>query len=170
MHQASISVSAAELHGLLTGLVCGNVSEQQWQSLIYQFTNDNHAYPTSLLKDIEVIYQHIINTLLDVNSFNFELFLPKEDVFLRADGLSEWVSHFLLGLGLTQPYLDKEKGEIAEALTDLQDIAQLGYDESDNIDELNDAIEELIEYIRTVVALFHSHFRPLVTETKTVLH
>lgn len=52
----------------------------------------------------------------------------------------------------------------------MQDIAQLGYDESDNIDELNDAIEELIEYIRTVVALFHSHFRPLVTETKTVLH
>lgn len=59
LHQASISVSAAELHGLLTGLVCGNVSEQQWQSLIYQFTNDNHAYPTSLLKDI-VIYQHIL--------------------------------------------------------------------------------------------------------------
>lgn len=60
--------------------------------------------------------------------------------------------------------------KLLEALTDLQDIAQLGYDESDNIDELNDAIEELIEYIRTVVALFHSHFRPLVTETKTVLH
>lgn len=25
------------------------------------------------------------------------------------------VSHFLLGLGLTQPYLDKEKGEIARS-------------------------------------------------------
>ena len=112
----------------------------------------------------------IHRTLADIDGFNFELWLPEEDdVFRQADALSEWTHHFLLGLGLTRPDLDKEKGEIGEAVNDLNDICQLGYDEEDDREELSEALEEIIEYVRTIAALFYTHFRPLVKE-KPVLH
>ena len=66
--------------------------------------------------------------------------------FARADSLSDWANQFLLGLGLVQTELDKEKGEIGEAVDDLQDICQLGYDEEDDEEELAEALEEIIEY------------------------
>ncbi|SUH35066.1 Uncharacterized protein conserved in bacteria [Salmonella enterica subsp. enterica] len=36
---------------------------------------------------------------------------------IRADALAGWVNHFLLGLGVTQPKLDKVTGETGEAMT-----------------------------------------------------
>jgi hypothetical protein len=57
-------------------------------------------------------------------------------VFDRADALAGWVNHFLLGLGVTQPKLDKVKDETGEAIDDLRNIAQLGYDEDEDQEEL----------------------------------
>ena len=83
--------------------------------------------------------------------------------------MSEWANHFLLGLGLAQPKLDKEKGEIGEAIDDLHNICQLGYEADDDPEELAEALEEIIEFMRTMAALFYTHFR-LPEEPKTVLH
>lgn len=171
LKQAGIALTGSEIHGFLSGLICGGLQDQSWQPLLYQFSNENHAYPTALLQQITLLYQHIQHTLSDIDGFNFELWLPEDnDVFARADAMSEWTNHFLLGLGLAQSNLDKEKGEIGEALDDLQDIAQLGYDEEDNQEELGDALEEIIEYVRTVAALFFAHFQPQSKSQKTVLH
>lgn len=168
LQSASIALSAAELHGFLTGLICAGLKDQSWQPLLFQFTNDNHAYPTQLLNEIDKIYGEIDRTLGDVDGFNFELCLPEQDVFTRADALCEWANHFLLGLGLVQTKLEKEKGEIGEALDDLQDICHLGYDEQDDQEELAEALEEIIEYIRTIAALFYTHFRPAEMAKPTV--
>ncbi|MDO4431205.1 MAG: YecA family protein [Lonepinella koalarum] len=158
LKSAQIGISAAELHGFLTGLISGGLQDQSWQPLLYQFTNDNHAYPTTLLNEVTEIYQEIHRTLSDVDGFNFELLLPETSVFATADALCEWANHFLLGVGLAQPQLDKQTGEVGEALDDLQDIGQLGYDTEDNQEELAEALEEIIEYVRTIAALFYSHF------------
>ena len=100
LQQAGIPLSAAELHGFLSGLICGGIQDQSWQPLLYQFTNDNHAYPTTLLTQITDIYQQTRRDLADNESFDFELCLPETDnVFELADGLAEWSNHFLLGLG-----------------------------------------------------------------------
>ncbi len=156
---ASIALTASEIHGFLSGLVCGGITDQSWQPLLYQFTNDGHAYPTALLNNITELYQQIHEKLSDFTSFDFELLLPYEaDIFTQADSLGEWTNHFLLGLGLAQPKLDEEQGEIGEAVTDLNAICQLGYDEEDSEEELAEALEEIIEYLRTIAALFFSHF------------
>jgi len=171
LKMANIALTPAELHGFLSGLVCGGVLDESWLPLLYQFTNDDHAYPTSLLAEIKLIYKTINTQLGDIDGFNFELWLPEEDthVFAQADALSEWANHFLLGLGLAQPTLSKEKNEIGEAIDDLHDICQLGYEENDDPEELAEALEEIIEYVRTVATLFYTHFRPEPTQ-KTVLH
>lgn len=160
LKSAGIALSSAELHGFLSGLICGGLQDQSWQPLLFQFTNDNHAYPSALLKEVSSIYAEIHRTLADIDGFNFELWLPEADIFARADALSEWANHFLLGLGLVQNQLDKQKGEIGEAIDDLHDICQLGYDEQEDQEELAEALEEIIEYVRTIAALFYAHFRP----------
>ncbi|MBZ4341468.1 UPF0149 family protein, partial [Mycobacterium tuberculosis] len=78
-----------------------------------------------------------------------QLYLPEGDavsVFDRADALAGWVNHFLLGLGVSQPKLDKVKDETGEAIDDLRNIAQLGYDEDEDQEELEMSLEEIIEY------------------------
>ena len=101
LRSAGIELSAAELHGFLSGLVCGGINDQSWQPLLYQVTHDNHAYPNALLQKVTEIHQKIQQKLADIDGFDFELWLPEqEDVFARADALSEWANHFLLGLGL----------------------------------------------------------------------
>ncbi|MBS5014393.1 MAG: UPF0149 family protein, partial [Haemophilus parainfluenzae] len=123
LKSAGIGINATELHGFLSGLICGGLKDQSWLPLLYQFSNDNHAYPTALIQPITEIYEQIGKTLSDVEGFDFELGLTEDDsVFARADSLSDWANQFLLGLGLVQTELDKEKGEIGEAVDDLQDI------------------------------------------------
>ena len=171
LKSAGIGINATELHGFLSGLICGGLKDQSWLPLLYQFSNDNHAYPTALIQPITEIYEQIGKTLGDVEGFAFELGLTEdESVFARADSLSDWANQFLLGLGLVQAELDKEKGEIGEAVDDLQDICQLGYEEDDNEEELAEALEEIIEYVRTIAMLFYTHFNDDAQEIKPILH
>ncbi|WP_207896748.1 YecA family protein [Cricetibacter osteomyelitidis] len=171
LRTAGIAVTPAELHGFLSGLICGGVADQSWQPLLYQFTNNDEAYPIAILKEAEQIHRQINNQLGDIDGFNFELWLPDENItiFAQADALSEWVNNFLLGLGLAQPKLDQERNEIGEAVDDLKDICQLGYDDKDDQEELTEALEEIIEYVRTIATIFYSHFRP-EPQQKPVLH
>ena len=64
----------------------------------------------------------------------------------------------------------KKKGEIGEAVDDLQDICQLGYEEDDDEEELAEALEEIIEYVRTIAMLFYTHFNDDAQEIKPILH
>lgn len=160
LKQAGIPLTAAELDGFLSGLLCGNVKDKDWQSILFQFTNDDHAYPSALLNEVTTLYKQTKQSLTDIGEFNFQLLLPSEDesIFKQADALSEWVNHFLLGLGIALPSLDKEKGDIGEALDDLQEIGRLTYETDENEEELTEALEEVKEYVRTLVMLFYTHF------------
>lgn len=158
LKENEIALTPAELHGFLTGMICANVNENHWQHLLFQFTHNDLAYPPLLLDETEKIYHQIKQSLSQIDTFNFRLDLPEEDIFQQADALSEWVNHFLLGLGIVNSHLDKEKNDIAEGLNDLQEIGKLTYGENDDIEELSLALEEIVEYVRTLVMLFYTHF------------
>lgn len=161
-----IGINAAELHAFLSGLACGNL-QGNWKTLTYQFTHDGHAYPNTLLQTVETLQQHINDQLAD-EAFIFELLLNEQDVFSRADSLSEWVSHFLLGMALAKPHLDKEGEEINEALVDLNDIANLSYDREDNPEELDEALTEVSEYVRAIAMFFYTEFNQKQPEKQTI--
>ncbi len=114
---------------------------------------------------------------LEDDGFLFQLYLPDGDdvsVFDRADALAGWVNHYLLGLGVTQPKLEKVTGEAGEAIDDLRNIAQLGYDEDEDQEELEMSLEEIIEYVRVASLLCHDTFtrvKPTAPEVrKPTLH
>lgn len=153
-------MTPAEMHGLISGLLCGGNKDSSWQALVHDLTNEGMAFSQSLAQPLQQLHQGIGDALED-EGFLFQLWLPEDDdatVFERADALAGWVNHFLLGLGVSQPKLDKVKGETGEAIDDLRTIAQLGYDEDEDQEELEQSLEEVIEYVRVAALLCHDTF------------
>ncbi|WP_407322188.1 YecA family protein [Dickeya ananatis] len=178
LHQHQVALTAAEMHGLLSGMLCGGNHDDSWKTLTFELTNDGMAFPQTLAQPLQQLYQVTRDTLED-DGFMFQLYLPddtQEDVsvFDRADALAGWVNHFLLGLGVVQPRLGKAQGELKEAIDDLRNIAQLGYDEDEDKDELEQSLEEVIEYVRVAAIMCHNEFtRPVRTvpeQKKPTLH
>lgn len=167
--ELQIDYTPAEFHGFLSGLIAGGIQDDSWKTLTYQFTNDGHAFSQVPLAKLTEFYQQLSESFDDTNTL-FSLWLvDEENGFVLADGIAEWTGHFLLGLGLAQPKLQQETDEVGEAIDDLDEIAKLGYSEEDNNDELLEAAEEIIEYLRVVTLFLHSHFaKPKMAEKPKV--
>ena len=176
LNQQGVGLTPAEMHGLLSGLLCGGNKDSSWQPLVHDLTNEGLAFGHELAESLRSMHAATSDALED-DGFLFQLYLPEgEDVsvFDRADALSGWVNHFLLGLGMVQPKLDKVKDETGEAIDDLRNIAQLGYEEDEDQEELEMSLEEIIEYVRVAALLCHdtfTHPQPTAPEVqKPTLH
>lgn len=162
LSQQGVGMTPAEMHGLLSGIICGGNQDHSWTRLVHDLTNEGLAFSQGLAQPLQALHENIMTTLED-EGFMFQLMLPDDEditVFDRADALAGWVNHFLLGLGVTQPKLDKVTGETGEAIDDLRTIAQLGYDEDEDQEELEQSLEEVIEYVRVAALLCHDTFTP----------
>ncbi|AIR06065.1 hypothetical protein JT31_16005 [Cedecea neteri] len=176
LNQQGVGLTPAEMHGLISGMLCGGNNDTSWQTLLHDLTNEGLAFSQNLADPLRNMHGAIGDALED-EGFLFQLYLPDGDdvsVFDRADALSGWVNHFLLGLGVMQSKLDKVTGETGEAIDDLRNIAQLGYDEDEDQEELEMSLEEIIEYVRVAALLCHdtfTHAAPTAPEVrKPTLH
>lgn len=176
LSRQGVGMTPAEMHGLLSGIICGGNQDPSWKKLVHDLTNEGLAFSQSLSQPLQTLHDSIAHTLED-EGYLFQLMLPDNGgvtVFDRADALAGWVNHFLLGLGVTQPKLDKVTGETGEAIDDLRTIAQLGYDEDEDQEELEQSLEEVIEYVRVAALLCHDTFNhpPVVAPeaSKPTLH
>jgi yecA family protein len=176
LNQQGVGLTPAEMHGLLSGLLCGGNKDSSWQPLVHDLTNEGLAFGHELAQSLRAMHAATSDALED-DGFLFQLYLPEGDdvsVFDRADALSGWVNHFLLGLGMVQPKLDKVRDETGEAIDDLRNIAQLGYEEDEDQEELEMSLEEIIEYVRVAALLCHdtfTHPQPTAPEVqKPTLH
>ena len=176
LNQQGVGLTPAEMHGLLSGLLCGGNKDSSWQPLVHDLTNEGLAFGHELAESLRSMHAATSDALED-DGFLFQLYLPEGDdvsVFDRADALSGWVNHFLLGLGMVQPKLDKVRDETGAAIDDLRNIAQLGYEEDADQEELEMSLEEIIEYVRVAALLCHdtfTHPQPTAPEVqKPTLH
>lgn len=175
LNQQGVGLTPAEMHGLISGILCGGNSDSSWQPLIHDLTNEGLAFGHELAEALRKM--HAATSDSPRRRWLFQLYLPEGDdvsVFDRADALAGWVNHYLLGSGVTQPKLDKVTGEAGEAIDDLRNIAQLGYDEDEDREELEMSLEEIIEYVRVASLLCHDNFtrsQPTAPEVrKPTLH
>lgn len=160
LNQQAVALTPAEMHGLISGMLCGGNKDHSWQTLVHELTNEGLAFSQTLADPLRQLHEATAHSL-DDEEFMFQLMLPDDDratVFERVDALAGWVNHFLLGLGVMQPQLDKVKGELKEAIDDLRNIGQLGYDEDEDQEELAQSLEEVVEYVRMAAILCHNGF------------
>ncbi len=83
LKQAGIALNGVELHGLLSGFICGGIKDESWKTLLYKFTNDDHAYPIQLLTKITELYQTLHKNLADITEFEFDLDLGSQAMFSK---------------------------------------------------------------------------------------
>lgn len=146
---------AAQIHGLLCGVLCANVNTtaKQWEKIFPNIKKNKKAH--DLLK--EVI--HISHQQLKEFSFEFSLMLPseKKDINNRAEALGLWCQGFLTGLKLMHVAIEnREPGEVTEALNDIIKISEISFGDITENDEDESAYLELVEYVRlSVLMIFH---------------
>ncbi|MGC9402545.1 YecA family protein [Vibrio genomosp. F10 str. 9ZC157] len=163
LQSATLAVNPSELHGLLTGMLCGGlaVTDKSWQPLIFDYTNDGMGWPDKALQIAQQIFDATSKELAG-SDFELTLLLPDQEasatVFDLADGVSDWINHFISGLGLVGTKLNKAPSDVKEVLADLEEMAKLGIDEDDDIEEQALLLEQVIEHVKVCVLTINAEY------------
>lgn len=155
--ECNIGINAAELHGFISGILAGGNHDESWRPLVKDMLNNGEAIAEPLAQQIKKLYD-LTKQQFSNENFEFELLLSEHDLFSQIDELVGWVNHFLLGIGLVQPTINRLKGDVGEAIYDLRQIVKLGYDENEDQQELGFAFEEIKEYVRITSMLCYDEF------------
>jgi len=160
--------SAAEVHGMLVGMLCMNrvLDCEQWLSLA--FGENREGLGDSEEETLRELYDET-RELLDAVDFSFQLLLPDDDELLseRASALSGWCHGFLYGIGAAGSGYDWSS-ECAEVLKDLADISQLDANVSGEEDEA--AFAEVSEFVRVGVQIVRGELQEATQPPKRHLH
>ncbi|MCG9598309.1 YecA family protein [Vibrio sp. Isolate25] len=171
LQSAGLAVNPSELHGLLAGMLSGGLSltDKSWQPLIFDYTNDGMGWPTKSLQLAEATLEATIVEFTG-SGMDISMLIPDEEasasLFDTADGVAEWVNHFISGLGLVGAELKKASKDAKEALADLEEIAKLGIDEDDDMEEQALLLEQVIEHVKACALTIHSEFGQKPAEQK----
>ncbi len=169
----SLAVSPAELHGLLSGMLCGGMSPEgtDWLPMLYDFTNEGMGWPEAPREMAISCFDTLVESLND-DSLGFAMWLPENaGVIEHAEALSEWVNTFMAGLGLAGIKIGELSAESKEALEDLREIAQLGVDEDDDMEEQANLLEQVAEHVRMCALVLHAELgKKLKTDESRTLH
>ncbi|QIA62457.1 UPF0149 family protein [Vibrio astriarenae] len=176
LQQSALAVSPAEMHGLLVGMISGgiNVDDQTWQGVLYDYTNEGMGWPQTAIAIAQNCFDLSKQELMG-SGMEMTLFLPEDEqatLMEMADSLAEWVNHFISGLGLVSANIKKLPNDAKEALGDLEEIAKLGIDEEDDMEEQALLLEQVIEHVKACVLTIHAELgqKPKDEEPKSTIH
>ena len=163
--RAEASAGAAEVHGLLCGLLCaaGRLDEGQWAGQLFVETDTRSVAQQQGRAAVQSLAAWTQDAMNDP-VLSMDLLLPAEGqpLFERTAALAEWCQGYLLGLaagGLAQDAALPE--DVAELIRDFTEISRVGFDveEGDEDDEV--AFSEVVEYVRVGVLLINDELQPL---------
>ncbi len=167
--RAHFGIDASNLHGSLTGYLCGGGSAdaQHWLDALELEPDEvrSEAIPPAVL---ERLYAECAGWL-DDPELGFEPLLPPADTALevRAEALVDWCRGFLGGLGLAGGHQDALSAEAQEILRDFAAIAGTRF-EYNNAEEDESALTEVIEFIRVGALLLHAELHAAPTAGATL--
>lgn len=156
LDQAYVMASAAEVHGLIAGLLSAGVEPEGAQMLpvLHDFLNDGQALPQALKADVIALVEHTSKELQQ-NDFSFSLLLPDDDDSLpeRLEAMIEWTQSFLVGFAIMQTDLSLVSADVREALDQLTDVTKIDIYTTDDgsADENDEAYFLVLEHIRIMV-------------------
>ncbi|GAA5191949.1 UPF0149 family protein [Ferrimonas gelatinilytica] len=166
LDKEEIAVLPAEVHGVLTGLVCGGVSMENnaWLKPFLELTNDGQPMSESLTATVREVYKDVINSLVDPELTFMPLLADEDDPLAdRLEAFINWTQSFLTGLAYIQPALDKASADVQELIQDLTEftLVELEVEESEEHEEGFDA---LIQHARIAAWECLREFRGLQDE------
>lgn len=159
--------SPYEAHGTVCGLVCGrgDIEPQEWLALTTTAT-DAIAEGDLLAKEASDSLSHFffetVSALAD-NNLKFYPLLPEDDnEEVCLQGIAQWAQGFLMGLSLAgDEKLSEYPEEVAEFVEAMTSIANADEYDLAGDDSDEEAITELIEFIRIGVLLVNEEMNPI---------
>ena len=157
LNNSDLSGTAAEAHGLLSGMLCMDVATDCRQWLGDFFGPELNGIRGEDRLQLDRLYQQTRRQLVDFD-FSIEPLLPDDEESLeaRAQSLGEWCHGFLQGIGYNGK-TSEWPGETTEILRDFMEIVRLDPAAAGEGDET--AYTELTEYVRVGVQVIHSEFQ-----------
>ncbi|MEJ2328526.1 MAG: UPF0149 family protein [Gammaproteobacteria bacterium] len=160
-----LQIPAAEAHGLVTGLICGDFDRSlalMNRELLPEKKTDDREFTES---KAELTQMHaVINEQLRDMELGFRLLLPAESAGIarRAAALVSWCQGFMYGFGVSARESEKKLSQDAqEALQDLGEFTRLDtLAVSEDDEEEMEALTELEEYMRVAVITIHQDMLP----------
>lgn len=150
----------AEVHGLLSGIICANFRALSADTLLEVgfFSFAEEGLSDKQVKLLSTLYEVTKEKITNME-FDFQLFLPPDDVSLleRAKALGEWCQGFMSGFGLAGGQLnEKEHFDAVDALKKISEAAQVDYQHLTISEADEAAFMEVVEYIRMAVLVIFS--------------
>ncbi|VVC76848.1 hypothetical protein AQUSIP_21750 [Aquicella siphonis] len=165
LSKTTLKLHPSQVHGLVSGILCGNPkSSAAWEELV-----TGGKDPAKTHEVLQALYEASM-TQLDDFLFEFQLVLPpdSETLPIRAEALTLWCQGYLTGLKMAQiQIVDRDPGEMTEAINDLIEIAKMNYEEVVASEEDEAAYIELVEYVRMAVILIYQDMREEDASRKT---
>ncbi len=151
--QSDAELSAAQAHGMATGMLCANEQAQSAEWLAELFL---HAIPAAAEDQTTLVHLfEDTQDLLTSDDFEFDLLLPGDEALLseQVEALTDWCRGFLLGVGFTHTASDLSR-EATEILKDIAEFTKLDTEAEGEEDEGD--FMEITEYMRSAVLLLKS--------------
>lgn len=167
--------NAAEVHGILTGMLSGGASieGEDWLLLLSDLMNEGQSFKPAVKERIVELAEDICAGMRDPD-LGFNLLLPNDHEALveRITSMSAWVNSFLVGFGVNQTNLTGLSEDVREVIDDMVEIAKLDF-AVDEDEEAERAYYEIVEYLRISAMLTFNELglkSGASCSTKQVLH
>lgn len=150
--RAGVPMSAAEVHGIAAGLLCGLAEDVQglWQQALYSELDNNDVLVQECRAATDGLLHDTAEQLGEEESFSFDLCLPGEDdAPAYAAALRDWCQGFLYGFGVAAQGAETELSEEGgEALRDMSEISKLDVAAVEGGEQEAAALAEVEEYLK----------------------
>jgi uncharacterized protein YgfB (UPF0149 family) len=153
--QTDPELSAAEAHGVATGMLCGNGQTDSAAWLAELFPDSDAGFDGDNVLLLRLFEE--TRRLLASDEFEFDLFLPGDDAPLaeQVEALKNWCRGFLLGAG-SSVAVAKVSKDMRGILKDIAEFTKLDGHAEGEEDER--AFMEVTEYLRSAVLLLRDEW------------
>jgi len=156
LDQNAMMASAAEVHGLIAGMLRAGMNKDASLLLpvLHDFLNDGQAVNVELKAAIVELIDETARQIAD-EELSFALLLPSDDESLpeRLEALVEWAQSFLVGFAIQQHNLSVFSDDVREAIEQLTEVTRLDvYTQDASSDADNEESYFLVlEHVRVLV-------------------
>lgn len=147
---AHLQLHASEIHGALTGMICGGFrfESNDYLTVINDMFNNGEGLPAEVKRIVKQVYGEVWQAVLE-DSYSFQPLLPDDDESLaeRTNAMTVWVQGFNLGFAMQKQQIASLTTDVQEVITDFSEIANLSTEVEED-EENEQAYYEVVEYVR----------------------
>ncbi|MGD2117715.1 MAG: UPF0149 family protein [Chromatiales bacterium] len=170
---ADASMQAAEVHGVICGLLSVQKDlPQGWLTELFDQAGEGDLLVAECRQQIQRIHE-LTAGQMDGPGLGMSLLLPADDqpIQVKARAVADWCQGYLYGVGIAAGDVEKCLNEDGrEALQDIAEVTRMDIDALQDIEEEQDALTEITEFLWVAAMLVREHLSAAEEEVGSDYH